>query len=86
MTVFALLLSLLACNRQPCQDYVEAFNECYDTLNPDSNNRLESGYCADYDATSDDYFTCLADSYSSGDCTSDAGIAEIDSSVAECSL
>ncbi len=82
----ALLLSLLACNSSPCPSYVAALNDCYQTLEPDSPDRLKNDYCSDFDATSDDYFTCLTDSYESGDCTSDSGIAEIDAAVAECTL
>ena len=81
-----LLLSILACSGDPCGSYREAFNTCYETLDPDSNNRLELNYCADFDSASDDYFTCLTDAYESGDCTSDDGISDIDAAVAECTL
>ncbi|MFT5681646.1 MAG: hypothetical protein ACI8RZ_002552 [Myxococcota bacterium] len=83
---YALLLTLLGCNRNPCPSYVEAYNDCYQVSEPDSPVRLQSDYCADFDATSDDYFTCLAESYESGDCTTEDGIADIDAMVAECTL
>jgi hypothetical protein len=84
--ITALLLTLLACNRDPCQAYVAAFNDCYEVHDPDSAARLESNYCADFDDSSDDYFACLAESYERGDCTSDTGLAQIDAEVAECTL
>ena len=85
MIVFA-LISLLACSSPPCSSYVAAFNECYELNDPSSNNRLEGNFCLDYDETSDAYFTCLADSYSNGDCSTDTGLAEIDAAIASCSL
>lgn len=82
----SVLLSLLACNATPCPSYVEAYNECYELNNPSSSNRLPGGFCADYDETSDAYFTCITDSYSSGDCSTDTGLAAIDAEIANCSL
>jgi len=84
--IYALLLSQLACYSNPCLSYVTALNDCYQDLEPGSPDRLENNYCANFDAPSDDYFTCLVESYESGDCTSDSGIAEIDAAVAECML
>ena len=86
MIISALFLSLFACKGNPCQSYVSAFNDCYETNDPESAARLTSDYCTDFDETSDDYFTCLADSYESGDCITDTGIAAIDTDVAACTL
>jgi len=84
--IISVLLSLLACKSAPCPSYVAAFNECYEVNDPNSSNRLRGGYCSDYDETSDAYFTCLAESYSNGDCSTDTGLAAIDVAVASCSL
>ena len=86
MIIYALLLTQFACNSSPCPSYVAALNDCYQTLEPGSPERLQNNYCASFDDTSDDYFTCLVESYESGDCTSDSSIAEIDAAVAECTL
>jgi hypothetical protein len=77
---------MLACESTPCPTYVSAFNECYEINDPSSNNRLPGGFCTDYDETSDAYFTCLADSYSDGDCSTDTGLAAIDVAIASCTL
>lgn len=92
MRLSVLALSILAalgvagCGKtDPCGAYVDAVAACYGATDSDA----PVGYdlataCPNGGTSSDAYYTCLADAYSGGDCSTADGTKAIATAIGAC--
>ncbi|MFT4974660.1 MAG: hypothetical protein ACI8S6_000543 [Myxococcota bacterium] len=79
------LLALAGCAAAPCNDYLRAQQDCYDTLGESNFLAQKNAYCRDFTAQSDPYFDCLAEAYTEADCSTEAGFDDAIAQAAACS-
>lgn len=88
LRLLAAVLSITAaagCASAPCTDYLDAQQECYDTLGETNPLAEKNAYCRDFTADAEPYFTCLADAYRGADCTTEDGFSDAVAAAAACS-
>jgi hypothetical protein len=89
--ILAIAATLLAtgCESGPksCDNYVSAYNTCVELLSPDSFTLdADATGCDQADDANADYYDCLTDAYSNGDCSTDEGWVETVAAAAVCAF
>lgn len=80
----ATALATSACGGgNPCADYVAAVEDCYGADLPAAGFD-EATLCANTKGVAASYYTCLADAYDGGDCSTAEGVGEIGTALAGC--
>jgi hypothetical protein len=69
------LAGLIACGGgNECEAYAEAVMTCTEEAGADTTGYDVDTLCADADKAYNDYYSCLADAYSSADCSTFEGL------------
>lgn len=79
-----LLTGLFACS-SPCEKAYDAASLCYEEAGADMTTPNAEDACEEDDGSNDEIFECMAEVYTSGDCTTDDGLLDAALSAAECS-
>jgi len=78
------LLFFMGC-KSPCEQYIDAVETCAEAAGSTSDGDSDgTDYCADDDGSSDDLYTCMADAYNEGDCSTTDGLFEAAIEAASC--
>lgn len=84
LILFPLLaVGLFACS-SPCEKAYDAATECAEAAGGEVGDETAADACADDDGADDEMYECMADAYSAGDCSSDAGLLVAALGAMEC--
>ncbi len=79
----SLALAGCASGQKACEGYVEAYNGCIEDFG--SGNTIDAEVTGEQvDDENADYYDCLADAYTNGDCTTNDGWADTVADAATC--
>ncbi len=86
LPAIAVIVIMTGCNsgQTACEGYVEAYNGCIEDFGSGNTIDSEITGCELVDDDNADYYDCLADAYSNGDCTTNEGWADTVEDAATC--
>lgn len=80
--------ALVACGTTPCEEYQDAVQTCSDDLPESLGSEAEGvdaeAVCASDEGSTDELFTCYADAYNAGDCSTEEGFTDVATAAASC--